>query len=228
MERGRSNRVNTEEGRPGSAHGAWRAATVLLMVVASFIVAILALLVAAASAAYTRRLAAATESAAAIENKRRRDELTPDLTITCTTPVSSEVRRADMTVELTGPAGLDGLDEVTVRIRDDMPGRTPGPGSQLTADQIAEVIWGPYRLNPAVRGTSPRGREHGPFRLPKHERYQLTLEESVVPSWTGAEHWRQQYLGKPIRLEITCHRAGYEPWILRCEVAVKPEGPFIG
>jgi hypothetical protein len=45
-----------------------------------------------------------------------------------------------MTLELTGPAGLDRLDEVTVRIRDDIPDRKPAPGSQLTQDQISQVM----------------------------------------------------------------------------------------
>jgi len=90
-----------------------------------------------------------------------------------------------MTVELTGPAGLDGLDEVTIRIRDDMPDRKPGPGSGLTQEQIAEVIWGPYRLNPGVRDTDPNGRAHGPFRLPKHEPYPLQLEQTMAPPWAA-------------------------------------------
>jgi len=45
-----------------------------------------------------------------------------------------------MTLELTGPPGQDGLDEVTVRIRDDIPDRKPGPGSDLTQEQIPRVI----------------------------------------------------------------------------------------
>jgi hypothetical protein len=48
----------------------------------------------------------------------------------------------------------------------------------------------------------------------------------MAPSWTTPDSWRQQYLGKPIRVEIICRRAGHKPWILRHEVEVKPEGPF--
>ena len=137
------------------------------MALAALIVAIVAALIALASAAYTRRQAVATEAAAAIEGKRLDDDLAPQLAVTCTERPGT--RRADMTVELTGPAGLDGLDEVTIRIRDDMPDRKPRPGSDLTQEQISEVIWGPYRLNPGVRDTDPTGRAHGPFGLPEHE-----------------------------------------------------------
>ena len=123
------------------------------MALAALIVAIVAALIALASAAYTRRQAVATEAAAAIEGKRLHDDLAPQLAVTCTERPGT--RWADMTVELTGPAGLDGLDEVTIRIRDDMPDRKPRPGSDLTQEQISEVIWGPYRLNPGY-GTPTR------------------------------------------------------------------------
>ena len=58
-----------------------------------------------------------------------------------------------MTLELTGPAGLDRLDEVTVRIRDDIPDRSARPGNGLSAEQVAAVIWGPYRFAAGVRDT---------------------------------------------------------------------------
>jgi hypothetical protein len=144
------------------------------MALAALIVAIAAALAALASAAYTRRQAVATEATAAIEGKRLHDDLTPVLTVTCFERAGT--RTADMTVELTDPAGLDRLDEVTVRIRDDFPDRKPRPASDLTQEQISGVIWGPYRLNPGVRDTDPNGRAHGPFRLPKHEPYPLHLE----------------------------------------------------
>ena len=188
---------------------------------AALIVAIVAALIALASAAYTRRQAVATEAAAAIEGKHLHDDLTPQLAVTCTERPGT--RWADMTVELTGPAGLDGLDEVTIRIRDDMPDRKPRPGSDLTQEQISEVIWGPYRLNPGVRDTDPNGRAHGPFGLPEHEPYPLQLEQTTAPPWATPAFWRDQYEGKPVRLEITCRRAGQEPWVLRLEAEVDTE-----
>lgn len=186
------------------------------MALAALIISIVAALIALASAAYARRQAVATETAAAIESKRLHDELTPELTVRGKERPGT--RLADMTVELTGPPGLDGLDEVTIRIRDAIPDRKPRPGSDLTQKQIAAVIWGPYRLNPGERNTDPAGRAHGPFRLPKHEPYPLQLEQTMPPSWSAPGFWQDQYEGKPARLEITCRRAGYEPWILRLEV----------
>lgn len=190
------------------------------MALASIIIAVVALIVALASAAYTRRQAVAAERVTTIEDQRRHDELTPEFAVTC--EERGGTRIADMTVELTGPAGLDRLDEVTIRIRDDIPDRRPSPGSQLSQDQIAEVIWGPYRFNPGQRGTSQNGRTHGPISLPAHEPYPVSLEQSIPPSWT-APSWRAQYEDKPVRLEITCRREGYAPWTLCYEIDAKPD-----
>ena len=191
------------------------------MALAALIVAIVAALIALASAAYTRRQAVATEATAAIEGKRMHDDLTPELVITCIERPGT--RWADMTVELTGPPGLEGLDEVTIRIRDDIPDRKPRPGSDLTQEQISGTIWGPYRLNPGMRDTSPNGRAHGPFRLRKHEPYPLQLEQAIASSWTDPGSWRSQYEDKPVRLEITCRRAGHEPWVAQLEAEVAPD-----
>jgi len=100
--------------------------------------------------------------------------------------------------------------------------RAVTPGSQLTQDQVADVIWGPYRFNPGQRGTSQNGRAHGPFSLPAHEPYPVSLEQSIPPSWTGPS-WRAQYEDKPVRLEITCRREGHAPWTLCYEIDAKPD-----
>ncbi len=197
------------------------------MAVASLIVAIVAIIIALASVVYTRRQAVALEAAAvaskttaALEDERRHDELTPQLAVTATRP-DDDSRSADMKLELTGPPGLGGLDEVMIRIRDDMPDRGPGPGSQLTEEQVSEVIWGPYRLNPGVRGTDSLGRAHGPFPLPVHEPYRLELEQTMAPSWSPRGWWPGLYQGEPVRVEVICTREGHEPWVVPCEVEVK-------
>jgi hypothetical protein len=160
---------------------------VAAVALASLIVAIVAIIIALASVVYARRQAiasgrqaVASEAVTAIEGKRLHDDLTPVLAIAA--EARQGVRWVDMTVELTGPPGLGGLDEVMIRIRDDMPDRRPGPGSQVTEEQVSEVIWGPYRLNPGMRDTDSLGRAHGPFRLPVHEPYQLQLEPTMAPA----------------------------------------------
>jgi hypothetical protein len=192
------------------------------MAVASLIIAIISILIALGSAAYTRRQARAAERLTEIEAKRRHDDLTPQLDIRCTQCRDGIV---GLTVELTGPTGLDRLDEVRVRIRDDRPGRADSPGHGLTPERVAAFVWGPYRFNPGVRDTDPRGREHGPFTLPRQEPYKLSLEQTFAPGWYGdPELWRRQYDGTPVRLEVTCRREGHEPWTVLTElVPVDPE-----
>jgi hypothetical protein len=203
------------------------AATVAAVAIGSLIVAVVAIVIALASVSYTRRQAVASEAAAAaskstaaLEGERRHEELTPQLAITAAQP-DADSRSANLTLELTGPPGLGGLDEVMVRIRDDRPDRKPGPASQLTEEQISEVIWGPYRLNPGMRDTDSAGRAHGPFPLPVHEPYRLELERTIAPSWAPRGWWAGQYQGEPVRLEVICTREGYEPWVVLREVEVK-------
>jgi hypothetical protein len=190
------------------------------MAVASLIVAILAIVISVGSVAYTRRQAVAAEGVTAIERKRLHAELTPELRLSCESQ-DADSNRVTVTVELVGPAGLDRIDEATVRIRDDMPGRTPGPGGALTQEQISEVIWGPYRIVTGLMDTDSLGRAHGPFPLAKNEPYPIPLERSFMPSWVqDPRYWRDQYNDKPVRLEITCRRQGQESWIIPAEVDV--------
>ena len=163
------------------------------MALAALIIAIVAALIALASAAYTRRQAVAAETQAVaskaaviIEGKRLHDDLTPVLAITCSERPGSEGRKAEMTVELTGPSGLDRLDEVTLRIRDDIPDRKPGPGNALTQEQISEVIWGPYRLNPGSGTPIQAGARTGRSSCPSTSR---TLFSSSRRSRRHGPRW---------------------------------------
>ena len=184
------------------------------MTIASFFVAVLAALIALASVRYTRVQAVEARNTTAIEQKRWHADLTPELDITCSHDGPDNV---NVVIELTGPAALDMLDEVTVRVRDDMPGRKPTPGTSLTQEQISEVIWGPHRIRTGLMKTDSNGRTHGSFPLLKHEPYPIPMERSFAPSWNG-NGWREQYEGKPIRLQFTCVREGDEPWVIRAEV----------
>lgn len=206
-----------------AGHPAGRlSATVTFMATASLIVAIVAVIIAIASAAYARKQAVASTATAAIETGRRHDELTPELAASSAAAPGAGNSHPDLIIELTGPAGLDRLDEVTVRIRDDRPDRMPSVTSGLTQEQISGVIWGPYRLNPAAQETDPAGRVHGPFRLLKNEPRPVPLEKTWPPSWTTPNVWRE-YTGKPVRVEITCRRDGHEPWVIKREVRFKAD-----
>jgi hypothetical protein len=212
------------------------AVTVAVVAVASLIVAVVAIIIALASVVYTRRQAVALEAAAvaskstaAVEGERRHEELTPELEIIAMARPDADSQWVDMTVELTGPPGLGGLDEVMVRIRDDVPDRKPRDGSQLTQEQIAEVIWGPYRLNPGMENTDSAGRAHGPFPLPVHEPYSLQLEKTMAPSWSDPGDWQRQYEGELPQVEVICTREGHEPWVVRREVRIKyPPSAYLG
>jgi hypothetical protein len=188
--------------------------TAIILAAIAIFVSVVGVLVSLASVRYTRQQAAEASATRAIGEKSQHDRLTPELKFTCSRHGSEG---ADITVELAGPAGLDRLDEVTVRVRDDIPDRKPTPGTSLTQKQISEVIWGPYRIRLGLRDTDQNGRAHGPFLLPKNEPYPLPMEHSIAPSWAGAD-WHGQYVGTPIRLEFTCKRAGDEPWVIPIEL----------
>lgn len=109
------------------------------------------------SATAAERSAVAAEGAAAIEAGRRHVELTPRFR------VSFDRLQDRLTVELTGPPELARLDSLTVRVRDDRPGRAEDarPGGP-SAEEIAATVWGLYRFIPGSGpGASPGGEFQG-------------------------------------------------------------------
>jgi hypothetical protein len=201
------------------------------MEIASLLLSLFAVLLAGASAFYTRRQAnyarrQADEAAkvTVIEQGRLHTELTPQITLVGKAR-DAEGKSAEVVLELTGPDGLDRLDRVQVRIRDDMP-RKPSPAGVLqVTEHWDEVIWGPYRIKSGLRDTDSYRRTHGPFPLPKNEPYPVPLEESFAPPWqTDWQSWRDQYRGAPVRLEITCFRDPHGPWVLTREIEVPLPG----
>ena len=208
------------------------------MEAASLTLSVFAVLVAFASAIYARqqvhearlqvhearRQADEAAKVTVLDEARLHAELTPQITVAGKTrDVEGEL--AEVVLELTGPDGLDRLDRVWVRIRDDMP-RKPSPADVLqVTEHWDEVIWGPYRIKSGLRDTDLYGRAHGPFPLPKNEPYPVPLEESFAPPWqTNSQSWRDQYRGAPVRLEIKCIRDPHGPWFLTREIAVPLPG----
>lgn len=161
-----------------------------------------------------------------IERERRREELTPRFEITCK-QTAEDLAKLD--IELTGPDGLDHLDEVMITIRNDTPTRGD---SQMpwgpNAAEIQRVVWGPYRLVPGVDNADKDGRKVVIVnRLFRGEGFPLALERTNPPSWkTEPGSWRREWSGKPVRLLLTC-RQGETKWDVPCEIKVEP-GPATG
>jgi hypothetical protein len=193
----------------------------------------------AAGAAWLSRSSAREANAAAaalagIERDRRHAELTPRFRVSTESqqPVPPQGYRPGaynlrLRVMLLGPPGLDHLDSVTVRIRDDHFRR--GDGQLLaggpTREQIQAQIWGPWRFS---AGTGPdearpdrAGRviEYGE-RLPVGEELPFLLDPTMRPPWatsTTPEGWAQER-GTVLRLAIDARHAEHGSWTLPCEI----------
>ncbi|MGW5669826.1 hypothetical protein [Micromonospora sp. NPDC003776] len=126
--------------------------------------------------------------AADSERDRRWAALLPQFTYTCV--AAKDNMRAELRIRLDGPYTLERLDRVTVSIRDDRPdrGRHLVAGG-LTAEQIANQVWGPYRFNTNVENVDkPHGRR---VVFPDG----VTVGEDMV-CWCGA--FRLRWMSSPI------------------------------
>jgi hypothetical protein len=171
---------------------------------------------------------AAAGSLAAIERGRRHDELAPEfeLTFAETGPNSANLR-----VALAG-GGLESLDEVTFTILDETgedrwAGGLPGG---LTQEQAEAFVWGPWEFNAMAAHQVVSNRESRPHpysRVSGKNWDLLPLRRTEPSQWMSTysqQQWQAEYEDQPIRLLITCRRAGYEPWTLLHEVLAGP-GP---
>jgi hypothetical protein len=177
------------------------------------------------SAVASERSAAAAEAAAALEASRRHGELTPRFRVTVdgANPGVDDLR---LTVFLAGPPELERLDSLTVRIRDDYPGRAEqsriagGPSHE----QVAAQIWGPYRFQPGTGPGGPGADETGRVTptggVPVGESLPFILTPTMRPPWSGADtFWWRKFQGTAVRLQLECAHAD-ESWSLPCEVDV--------
>ncbi len=165
----------------------------------------------------------ASAAMTAIERRRWHADLTPRFEVGCRV-TSGE--RAELRVALVGPAGLDRLDRVTVRIRDDLPGRAPVTSGGPTAEEIARQVWGPYRFVPGVDGADRTGRCVASFGLLLGDWRPLALERTQAPTWSAEPAgWRRQYDDHPVRLTLMCVREGDERWTVPLEVQVDQGAP---
>lgn len=165
----------------------------------------------------------ASAAMTAIERRRWHADLTPQFELACQVTTGE---RAKLRVALVGPAALDRLDRVTVRIRDDIPGRAPVTSGGPTAEEIARQVWGPYRFVPGVDGADQTGRSVAPFGLLLGDWRPLALERTPSPTWsTDPAGWRRQYDDHPVQLTLMCVREGDERWTVPLKVQVDQGTP---
>jgi hypothetical protein len=175
-----------------------------------------------------QRANAAAEALAEIERDRRHSELTPRFRV-IVEPWGPGTDTKKLRVMLLGPPGLDHLDTVTVRIRDDHFRR--GEGMLLaggpTRDQVKTHIWGPYMFTPGTGPDEARADSTGRVTayeaaLPVGEELPFQLEPTRPGSWMTAmsqEDWQRQR-GTVIRLAIDATHAQHGIWTLPCEIEV--------
>ena len=209
----------------GSAVAAWVSAAGALV---GAVAAVAAWRAADASARVSRDLTA-------IEAARRHQELTPNLGWRIE-PLGPGSDAYHLTLELEGPLSLQKLSRLTVRIRDDRPGRDQElqsfNGNALTRGQVRRQVWGPVRLTPGVGPGSDRADSEGrsvsvtvPLEVGEGVRFQL---EPTSHPW----HWRTDVgvadadwvamVGTRLRLSVIAFAGEGEPesWTLPCEIDV--------
>lgn len=207
------------------------------MVIAAFVVSIVAAVGSVGAVWYSRRSAksaavsaSAANTAAALDSQRRHDELTPEFDISIAAGQNGVGEHAHMQVTLTGPDGLDRLDEVTIAILDEA-GKDHwayGLPDKVSAEDARQFVWGPWEFNTgaSVQVTDNRTTRARPYSRPDGKnRDRLSLTRTRPGHWMGAmtlEQWQREQDG-PIRLQITCRR-GDDQWVLLREVKV-PEPP---
>ncbi|HEX9355105.1 MAG TPA: hypothetical protein VF933_14985 [Streptosporangiaceae bacterium] len=126
------------------------------MVIAALVVSIVAAAGALGAVWYARRSAlsaarsaAAAEATAALDVQRRHAELTPEFEIICTAGENGIGDHGELRLTLTGPAGLDTLDEVTVVILDESGADHWAHGfpGGLGEKDALRFVWGPWEFN---------------------------------------------------------------------------------
>jgi hypothetical protein len=204
------------------------------MIIAALVVSIVAAAAAVAAVWYARRSARSAESAsaaaektAALDAERRHAELTPEFEITCAADQNAVGDLGELGVTLTGPAGLDKLDEVIIAILDESGTNHWGHGypAGVSEDDARRFVWGPWEFNTGASAqvTGNRTTRPRPYSRTDGQNWdRLSLTRTRPGHWMSMspEQWRQQRVG-PVRLQITCRRGG-EQWILLREIRIGP------
>lgn len=206
-----------------------------VMVIAAFVVSVVAAVGSVAAVWYARwsarssaASATAAETAAALDWQRRHAELTPQFEITCAAGINGISDHGELRLALAGPAGLDRLDEVTITILDEAGADhwAHGIPDKVSEEEARQFVWGPWEFNTGAsaqvvdnRTTRPRSY----YRADGKNWDRLSLKRTRPGHWMSmdANQWQEQCEG-PIRLKVTCQRAG-EQWTMLHEVQSPPD-----
>ncbi|WP_367324742.1 hypothetical protein [Streptomyces sp. HUAS ZL42] len=175
-----------------------------------------------------RRANSTAEAVARIERERWHADLTPQFNVTIE---RGDGDRATLSVHLAGPLPLGYLDEISIRVAqsDDMDYTPTLPGG-ATPEQVAAHVWGPYRFVPRVNDADENGQVMPGFPLRVGAGQPRALERTRSPLWWEGNdreaRWRDKWLNKPMRLVLTCHRDGFDQWVVPYEVDV-PQAPRV-
>jgi len=136
-------------------------------------------------------------------------------------------------VTLTGPAGLDSLDEVVIAILDESGTNHWGHGypNGVSEEDALRFVWGPWQFNTGASAqvTDNRTTRPRPYSRADGQNWdRLSLERTRAGHWMSItpDQWQKERKG-PVRLKITGRRGG-EEWILLRDVQPVPDGPSSG
>jgi hypothetical protein len=164
---------------------------------------------------------------ASIEQDRRRSELTPRFRVRVEPWTAGNDQDLRLRVMLSGPAGLDRIDGLTVKVRDDHFRRGEGTltAGGPTREKIKAQVWGPYRFRPGTGPDNALADADGRVtayeaELPVGEELPYLLERTRPPAWATSmtqEQWNEQR-GPVIRIALEAWHADHGRWTLPCEI----------
>jgi hypothetical protein len=200
------------------------------VIIAALVVSIVAAAGSVGAVWYARRSAQSAETAAdtakktaALDTERRHAELTPEFEIVCTAGENGVSGHGELKVTLTGPVGLDRLDEVTIVILDESGANHWGRGypTGVEEEEARRFVWGPWEFSTGASAqvTDNRSTRPRPYSRADGQNWdRLSLVRTRPGRWMSLsqEQWERQIKG-PVRLQITGRRSG-EQWVLLREV----------
>jgi hypothetical protein len=170
------------------------------------------------------KAAMATAELTAIEKARRQTELTPRFKLILTEGENGVNDLGRLDIELIGPAGLDRLDEVTIKILDEAGADHWGRGlpASVSQEEAESFVWGPWEFNDGAtqQVTSNRTTKPRPYsRVDGKNWDRLSLRRTRPGHWMASDPgaWQRERSG-PMRVSISCRRAPFDPWFLLCDV----------